>query len=87
MERMEELGLMENDFLWEEEKKIAAMVLMNNEMGLAWAEMEKGRFREDYFSPVVFSVHRSSSLDWKKDRNWTEPNCKGPDHRLRLHKF
>ena len=33
------------------------------------------------------SVRRSSSLDWKKDRNWTEPNCKRPDHQLRLHKF
>ena len=33
------------------------------------------------------SVRRSSSLDWKKDRNRTEPNCKRPDHRLRLHKF
>ena len=30
---------------------------------------------------------RSSSLDWIKDRNRTEPNCKRPDHRLRLHKF
>ena len=33
------------------------------------------------------SVHRSSSLDWKKDRNRTEPNRKRPDHRLRLPKF
>ena len=33
------------------------------------------------------SVCRSSLLDWKKDRNRTEPNCKRPDHRLRLHKF
>ena len=33
------------------------------------------------------SVCRSSSLDWKKDRNRTEPNRKRPDHRLRLHKF
>ena len=33
------------------------------------------------------SVRRSSSLDWKKDRNRTGPNHKRPDHRLRLHKF
>ena len=37
--------------------------------------------------PCGISVCRSSSLDWKKDRNQTEPNCKRPDHRLRLHKF
>ena len=36
---------------------------------------------------LLGSVHRSSLLDWKKDQNWTEPNCKGPDHWLRLHKF
>ena len=33
------------------------------------------------------SVCRSSSLDWKKDWYRTEPNCKRPDHRLRLRKF
>ena len=26
------------------------------------------------------SVCRSSSLDWKKDQNRAEPNCKRPDH-------
>ena len=36
---------------------------------------------------IQASVCRSSLLDWKKDRNRTEPNCKRPDHRLRLHKF
>ena len=41
------------------------------------------------FLPISFevSVRRSSSLDWKKDRNITEPNCKRPDHQLWLHKF
>ena len=33
------------------------------------------------------SVRRSSSVDWKKDRNWTESNCKRLDHQLQLHKF
>ena len=33
------------------------------------------------------SICRSSLLDWKKDRNWTELNCKRPDHQLQLHKF
>ena len=36
---------------------------------------------------ITNSVRRSSSLDWKKDRNRTEPNHKRPDHRLQLHKF
>ena len=33
------------------------------------------------------SVCRSSSLDWKKDQNRTEPNCKRLDHWPQLHKF
>ncbi|KAF8815135.1 hypothetical protein BYT27DRAFT_7080709, partial [Phlegmacium glaucopus] len=55
-ERMEVLGVLKNEFLWKEERKLAAAVLKGNEMGLAWSEDEKGRFREDYFSPVVFPV-------------------------------
>ena len=36
---------------------------------------------------ALTSVCRSSSLDWKKDRNRTEPNYKTLDHLLQLHKF
>jgi hypothetical protein len=40
------------DFLWPEELKLLQHVLKVNELGLAWTEEEKGRFRDDYFSPV-----------------------------------
>lgn len=52
-ERMYQLGIFQNEFLWAEEKKLAAQVLMNNESALAWEETEKGRFRDDYFPPVI----------------------------------
>ena len=52
-ERLDELGVLMNEFLWPEERKLVAQVLRNNEMGLAWDESEKGRFRDDYLSPVV----------------------------------
>ncbi|KAJ8582377.1 hypothetical protein M405DRAFT_689372, partial [Rhizopogon salebrosus TDB-379] len=52
-ERMDQLGIFKNGFLWPEEQKLAAHVLMNNELALAWDESEKGRFRDDYFPPVV----------------------------------
>ena len=52
-ERMDKLGVLTNEFLWPEERKLVAQVLRNNEMGLAWDESEKGRFRDDYLSPVV----------------------------------
>jgi len=35
-ERLDKLRVMEDDFLWLEERKIVAVVLKNNEMGLAW---------------------------------------------------
>ncbi|KAG2738246.1 hypothetical protein P692DRAFT_20759185, partial [Suillus brevipes Sb2] len=52
-DRMEELGVFQNDFLWHEERKLAAHVLNLNETALAWDETEKGRFRDDYFPPVI----------------------------------
>jgi hypothetical protein len=52
-ERMTTLGVFSNDFLWPEEQKLVAHVLMNNETALAWDESEKGRFRDDYFPPVI----------------------------------
>jgi hypothetical protein len=42
-----------NQFLWPEEQKLAALVLKNNELALAWDESEKGHFRDDYFPPVI----------------------------------
>jgi hypothetical protein len=44
------------DFLWPEELKLLQYVLQLNELGLAWTEEEKGRFRDDYFSPVKIPV-------------------------------
>jgi len=35
------------------ERKLAAQVLANNKLALAWDETEKGRFRDDYFQPVI----------------------------------
>ena len=54
--RIEELGLLMNKFLWLEERELVAQVLQVNEQGLAWEETEKGRFRDECFSPVKISV-------------------------------
>jgi hypothetical protein len=50
---MDNLGIFQNTFLWPEEQKLAAHVLMNNELALAWNESEKGHFKDEYFPPVV----------------------------------
>jgi hypothetical protein len=55
-ERLDTLGLNQGDFLWPEELKLLHHVLKLNEAGLAWTEAEKGRFRDDYFSPVKIPV-------------------------------
>ena len=52
-EWIDKLGIFKNEFLWPEEQKLVGQVLLNNETGLTWDETEKGRFRDDYFPPVV----------------------------------
>jgi len=54
--RIEELGLLTNEFLWPEKRELVVQVLRVNEQGLAWEETEKGRFRDEYFSPVKIPV-------------------------------
>ena len=70
-ERLEEIGVMNNNFLWEEERKLAAAVLLANETAIAWCEGEKGRFRDDYFSPVIFPVIKH--IPWCKKNRPTPP--------------
>ena len=52
-ERMDELGIFQNDFLWLEEQKLPAHVLTNNELALAWDESENDHFKDKYFPPVI----------------------------------
>ena len=55
-EHLDALSLNANGFLQPEEEKLLTYVLKMNEMGLAWTEAEKGRFCDEYFSPVKISV-------------------------------
>ena len=51
-ECLDALDLNGSDFLWPEELKLLQHILLLNESGLVWTEDEKGRFHNDYFSPV-----------------------------------
>ena len=51
-EHLDALDLNKSKFLWPEELKLLQHVLLLNESGLAWTEDEKGRFHNDYFTPV-----------------------------------
>jgi hypothetical protein len=55
-EHLDALSLNANGFLQLEEEKLLTYVLKMNEMGLAWMEVEKGRFRDEYFSPIKIPV-------------------------------
>ena len=55
-ERLDDLELNRYNFLWPEEVKLLTHILRINELGLAWTEAEKGRFRDDYVSPVKIPV-------------------------------
>jgi len=55
-ERLDELQLNHNNFLWPEELKLVQHVLKVNERALAWTDAEKGRFKDEYFAPVKIPV-------------------------------
>ena len=55
-ERLNVLSLNANGFLQLEEEKLLIYILKMNEMGLAWMEAEKGRFCDEYFSPIKIPV-------------------------------
>lgn len=52
-ERMEEIGINPDGFLWPEEVKMFQQVLLQNEAALAFVEADRGTIREDYFSPYI----------------------------------
>ena len=41
------------DFLWPEEKKLMHHIVMEQNEAFAWDNTERGRFREDFFPPIV----------------------------------
>ena len=43
----------EGEFLWPEERKLMHHLLMEQNEAFAWDDTERGRFREDFFPPIV----------------------------------
>jgi hypothetical protein len=41
------------DFLWPEERKLVHHLMMEQNQAFAWDDSERGRFREDFFPPVI----------------------------------
>lgn len=55
-ERMNDLKIHADGFLWPEEVKLFKNVLALNERSLAFHQSERGTFREEYFSPYIYPV-------------------------------
>ena len=54
VERLEEMKINPDGFLWPEEEKLFAHILKLNEQALAFQESHRGTFREDYFTPILY---------------------------------
>lgn len=52
-ERLKELNINPDGFLWPEEEKLFSHVLQLNQHTLVFEEEERGTFREDYFTPYI----------------------------------
>jgi len=55
-ERLDELRLNRDNFLWPEELKLVQHVLKVNKRALAWTDTEKGQFKDEYFAPIKIPV-------------------------------
>jgi hypothetical protein len=53
MERYEALKATMKPFLWPEEEKLAHELIRLQEDAFAWEEIEKGRFKDKYFAPIM----------------------------------
>lgn len=55
-ERLQEMKLFEEDFLWPEEKKLFTHIMQFHQNALVFEDSQRGSFREDYFSPYIIPV-------------------------------
>lgn len=52
-ERMRQMLVNKDGFLWPEEEKLVHHLIKLHEYAFAWTDDEKGKFSEEYFEPVV----------------------------------
>jgi RNase H-like domain found in reverse transcriptase/Integrase zinc binding domain len=64
-ERLELININGEGFLWPEEEKLFAQVMVLNEGALAFEETDRGTLREDYFSPYIMPTIPHSAWEEK----------------------
>ncbi|KIP02206.1 hypothetical protein PHLGIDRAFT_60783, partial [Phlebiopsis gigantea 11061_1 CR5-6] len=55
-ERLNEMKINPDKFLWPEEEKLAIHVLKTHQNHFVFEDSQRGSFREDYFSPYIIPV-------------------------------
>lgn len=55
-ERLEDINVNPDGFLWPEEEKLAIHILQEHQNAFVFDDTQRGTFREDYFSPYVIPV-------------------------------
>ncbi|PBK58193.1 hypothetical protein ARMSODRAFT_900741, partial [Armillaria solidipes] len=64
-ERMHELDVNQNEFLWPEEEKLFKHVLKLNEQTLPYEEKDRGTFSQEYFSDYIMPVVAHTPWEFK----------------------
>ena len=65
MERMEELGVNHNNFLWPEEEKLFQQVIRLNEATLPYEEKDRGTLKQEYFSDYIMPIVPHTPWEYK----------------------
>ncbi|SJL17472.1 uncharacterized protein ARMOST_21023 [Armillaria ostoyae] len=64
-ERMKELNVNQDNFLWPEEEKLFKHVMKLNEQTLPYEEKDRGTFSQEYFSDYVMPVVEHTPWEYK----------------------
>jgi len=65
LERMNELNVNANGFLWPEEEKLFQHIMRLNEHAIAFEDMERGTLKDSYFSPYIIPTIPHSPWEYK----------------------
>ncbi|PBK69945.1 hypothetical protein ARMSODRAFT_841040, partial [Armillaria solidipes] len=64
-ERIKELNVNQDNFLWPEEEKLFKHVMKLNEQTLPYEEKDRGTFSQEYFSDYVMPVVEHTPWEYK----------------------
>ena len=85
LERLKIININGEGYLWPEEEKLFAQVMVLNETALAFEETDRGTLREDYFSPYIMPTVPHTA--WEEKNIPIPPGIKDKVIELLKHKM